>query len=1165
MLVSNVKCSYLKNGVWSSFSDQAENTMDGIKIQTNPNSAYYLQYRTWNEGRPGYYDYVKSTQDDFAGMSGRPIQRLQIQVYKNDGTKLTSGVVVMYRVKNGSEWIPWVSNADPEWMRSVQQKYNLGGTLAVDSVYAGNPGVNITGVQILVYEEGSLGDFTGGEVSASLSYMVGNLSNWSPFSQGALAPQMDGIKIQTSASKDYYLLYKTWNAGNSSYYPTVKSTEDDYAGYPGKAIQRLAIQVFRNDGTKLTSGVIVMYRVFAEGEWLPWVSNADPEWMHNAQNKYSLGGTLDVDSVYAGNAGQNISGVEIRIFEDDSYNAGSDSFSGSEINLNLSYMSDSLSNWTPFSRSVVSSDIDGIKIQTDSSQPFYLQYKSWNEGRTSYYPVVDSRGTAYNDYAGYPGQTMQLLSITAHSSDGTKLTSGVVVMYRVRVAGVWLPWVSNADPEWMQSVFRQYNLDGTLDTVSTYAGNKGQNIDGVEIRAFTGTTNNNPVGNLSGTEYVPSLSYMNDSLSNWTPFSGSVITSKLDGIKIQTDPSKPYYLVYKSWNAGKSGYYPDVKSTGTAYNDYAGYPGQPTQLLSIKAYRNDGVKLTTGVVVMYRVHIGDSWIPWVSNADPEWMRSVQNKYGLGGVLDYDAYYAGNKGQNINGIEIRIFEENGISDAPPTPSGPHKIIQAPFISQLGRYPTGCESVSSVMALNYAGYDISVDTFIDQYLDKRPWPFDPNETFGGNPRLTSGWGCYTPVIRKAMDKILEGKHHSAKVVNGMSIPDLCSTYIDKDIPVIFWGTIDMAPPHPGKTWTYNGKSITWIAPLHCLLLVGYDDNHYIFNDPLKTNAPTYYSKEAVELAYNGISKQAMVLVENPYKYIQPAIPDVPAGTPSILNFISDIRQLETIYTEWPGFILLDPRSFVEEITKLFRGQEYTGFQWDVTTSPVNYAFTDYIKSNHPDLWNRFYNYIKKETNGHRSLMSDGRKGRIDFAHLMATLEGYQSKALVPHFWAGWGGDLATGMRDTTYNIKENTDPGELYYGKTVQQIADATIGNESLTCNYTDFCSDFDAYKIAQKILEYYENAPHTGWNIHIVSDTIQWYYTTYANTLYTKRFEWITEELNCDPTFESLTAAIYKTMNSDLEELGLLKLLAGDPTDKVNIACCRAFAHYIYTMIHTYNS
>ena len=949
MLVSNIRLSYLKNGVWSSFTNQAENTMDGIKIQTNPNSSYYLKYRTWNEGRSDYYPYVTSTEDDFAGLSGRPIQRLQIQVYKNDGTKLTSGVVVMYRVKNGDQWIPWVSNADPEWMRSVQQKYNLGGTLAVDSVYAGNPGQNITGVQILVYEEGSLGDFTGGEVSASLSYMVGSLSNWSPFSKGALAPQMDGIKIQTSASKDYYLLYKTWNAGNSSYYPTVKSTEDDYAGYPGKAIQRLAIQVFRNDGTKLTSGVIVMYRAFAEGEWLPWVSNADPEWMRNAQNKYSLGGTLDVDSVYAGNAGQNISGVEIRIFEDDSYNAGSDNFSGSEINLNLSYMSDSLSNWTPFSRSVVSSDIDGIKIQTDSSQPFYLQYKSWNEGRSSYYPVVDSRGTAYNDYAGYPGQTMQLLSISAYSNDGTKLTSGVVIMYRVRVAGVWLPWVSNADPEWMQSVFRQYNLDGTLDTVSTYAGNKGQNIDGVEIRAFTGTTNNNPVGNLSGTEYVPSLSYMNDSLSNWTPFSGSVISSKLDGIKIQTDPSKPYYLVYKSWNAGRSGYYPDVDSRGTAYNDYAGYPGQPTQLLSIKVYRNDGVKLTTGVVVMYRVHIGDSWIPWVSNADPEWMRSVQNKYGLGGVLDYDAYYAGNKGQNINGIEIRIFEENGISDTPPTPSGPCKIIQAPFISQLGRYPTGCESVSSVMALNYAGYNISVDTFIDQYLDKKPWPFDPNETFGGNPRLTSGWGCYTPVIQKAMDKILEGKHHSAKVVNGMSIPDLCSTYIDNDIPVIFWGTIDMAPPYQGKTWTYNGKSITWIAPLHCLLLVGYDDNNYIFNDPLKTHALTYYSKESVELAYNGISKQAMVLMEIEGPVKPPELPKPVYQYGAVINPVTDELYPVMVYENGKEYI---SPAYEEEINQAQAKPTALGkntFDWATFISGLEFDDSLSNQGNYPLLGN------------------------------------------------------------------------------------------------------------------------------------------------------------------------------------------------------------------------
>ena len=39
-----------------------------------------------------------------------------------------------------------------------------------------------------------------------------------------------------------------------------------------------------------------MYRVKTEGRWLPWVSNADEEWMRLAQVKYHLDGTLDYRS-----------------------------------------------------------------------------------------------------------------------------------------------------------------------------------------------------------------------------------------------------------------------------------------------------------------------------------------------------------------------------------------------------------------------------------------------------------------------------------------------------------------------------------------------------------------------------------------------------------------------------------------------------------------------------------------------------------------------------------------------------------------------------------------------------------------------------------------------------------------------------------------------------
>lgn len=163
----------------------------------------------------------------------------------------------------------------------------------------------------------------------------------------------------------------------------------------------------------------------------------------------------------------------------------------------------------------------------------------------------------------------------------------------------------------------------------------------------------------------------------------------------------------------------------------------------------------------------------------------------------------------------------------------------------------------MALNHIGIDISVDKFIDSYLTKTGVPFDPNISFGGNPRYTSGYGCYAPVIKKALDKALSGQKYTAKQLYGVSLKNLCSNYIDKGIPVILWATMYMNTPYISSTWTYNGKTINWIAPEHCLLLVGYDSSHYIFNDPLTYQPQTYYSKSSVEVAYKGLNYQAIVL--------------------------------------------------------------------------------------------------------------------------------------------------------------------------------------------------------------------------------------------------------------------------------------------------------------------
>lgn len=186
-----------------------------------------------------------------------------------------------------------------------------------------------------------------------------------------------------------------------------------------------------------------------------------------------------------------------------------------------------------------------------------------------------------------------------------------------------------------------------------------------------------------------------------------------------------------------------------------------------------------------------------------------------------------------------------------------LLDVPHIYQLDKWPTGCESVSAVMALNFAGISISVDDFIDNYLTCTTPPFNPYKSFGGSPRDKGGLGCYAPVIKSALDGALKGSGKTARLLNGIPLEELCGEYIAGGIPVILWGTLDMAEPFEGKTWEFEGETFTWIRPEHCLLLIGYDDDNYIFCDPMHNENKTYYSKASVEKAYAALHSQAVVI--------------------------------------------------------------------------------------------------------------------------------------------------------------------------------------------------------------------------------------------------------------------------------------------------------------------
>jgi len=363
-------------------------------------------------------------------------------------------------------------------------------------------------------------------------------------------------------------------------------------------------------------------------------------------------------------------------------------------------------------------------------------------------------------------------------------------------------------------------------------------------------------GEVTGTV---SMSYgvNNGSGLSWKVFNSRATASKIDALRLQTSSS--YYLRYRTWNESQSGYYSWNQSNISNSDEFAGSSmGYRIQRLQIEACLSNG-NPTTGVVVMYRVRIGGTWLDWVSNADMTAMQNIKTKYNIAGNLDTDSFAGRTDGSAIDGIEIRVFDERSV--------GKSKIITAPHICQLPDFPTGCESAAAVMAMRYLGITTTMDTFVDKRLDKTlgdtPFnvyntPFDPNETFGGNPRSTSGYGCYSPVIKNALDKILPGKGCYAVALSNVSLKNLCSQYIDQDIPVVLWATINMAAPQNANSWVYNGNTIQWIIPQHCLLLVGYDDDNYIFNDPGKSTALTYYSKASVETAYAGLFKQAVVVL-------------------------------------------------------------------------------------------------------------------------------------------------------------------------------------------------------------------------------------------------------------------------------------------------------------------
>ncbi len=189
----------------------------------------------------------------------------------------------------------------------------------------------------------------------------------------------------------------------------------------------------------------------------------------------------------------------------------------------------------------------------------------------------------------------------------------------------------------------------------------------------------------------------------------------------------------------------------------------------------------------------------------------------------------------------------------------KLINAPYIDQTADWPTGCETVSAVMLLNFLGIDIGVKDFVDGCLEKRPMKRlsdgglegpDPRLFFAGDPTDPESFGCYSGVIKRALEKafLQRGLAGEYEVVDLTDVPveTILTDYIDRDMPVVFWTSIDLKETIQGPDWRISGTGDTfhWISNEHCVLLVGYDKDKLIYNDPWTNNGVVTSDRELVE---------------------------------------------------------------------------------------------------------------------------------------------------------------------------------------------------------------------------------------------------------------------------------------------------------------------------------
>lgn len=193
------------------------------------------------------------------------------------------------------------------------------------------------------------------------------------------------------------------------------------------------------------------------------------------------------------------------------------------------------------------------------------------------------------------------------------------------------------------------------------------------------------------------------------------------------------------------------------------------------------------------------------------------------------------------------------------SGDVYIENVPTINQYPSYPSGCESISLLILLKYAGVNVTAEQIIAKLsISERPYydsssryGNDPEVYFIGNPTDIYGFGVYEkPIISVALNFKSDIKN-----ITGSSLNDVLKVVMQKH-PVQVWVAMDGMSAYYAYTWTdkVTGKTILYPAEFHSLVIIGFNQYQIITSDP-SVGEVRYFDRYYFENSFDFFGRRAI----------------------------------------------------------------------------------------------------------------------------------------------------------------------------------------------------------------------------------------------------------------------------------------------------------------------